>query len=82
MITPIHIFTANLGDSRTLLIKQGTFRNPMSVENWRLCFRNTMKVPLPPRIPSVILEEFEEDTIQELADTMEPGVVFSTEDHT
>ena len=41
-----------------------------------------MKVPLPPRIPSVILEEFEEDTIQELADTMEPGVVFSTEDHT
>ena len=45
-------------------------------------FRNKMKVPLPPRIPSVILEEFEEDTIQELADTMEPGVVFSTEDHT
>ena len=39
-------------------------------------------MPLPPRIPSVILEEFEEDTIQELADTMEPGVVFSTEDHT
>ena len=30
----------------------------------------------------MILEEFEEDTIQELADTMEPGVVFSTEDHT
>jgi len=48
----------------------------------RLFFRNTIKVPLPPRIPSVILEEFEEDTIQELADTMEPGVVFSTEDHT
>lgn len=41
-----------------------------------------MKVPLPPRIPSVILEEFEDETIQELADTMEPGVVFSTEDHT
>ena len=66
---------------RCLLNKEG-FLKISPYASKRDQFRKTIKVPLPPRIPSVILEEFEEDTIQELADTMEPGVVFSTEDHT
>ena len=60
LITPNHIFTANLGDSRTLLVK---------------------KVPLPPKIPSIIFETQDDETIQELASTMDPGVTFSTTDH-
>ena len=36
---------------------------------------------LPPRIPSIILENEDEDTIEELASTMDPGVIFSTQDH-
>ena len=39
------------------------------------------KVPLPPKIPSIIFETQDDETIQELASTMDPGVTFSTTDH-
>ena len=75
LITPNHIFTSNLGDSRTLIVKKGFIKSNKRIVN------NFVLVPLPPKIPSIIFETQDDDTIAELASTMDAGVSFSTTDH-